>query len=496
MSPCPPVPPAPVPAGSPDAPTEGLQGARGMERARAILAASAFPNSGRPTEGPEVAGHVGLEPERFVLRVDDQGRPTARLPLADVIAAMDRASESEPVLRPRDPADASARFDLEHGGSVTFEPGGQIEHSTAVHPSASAAIDDVRGLAALLERAFDASSHCAPGLRLLSLGLDPWFQPEDVPQQLRAPRYESMAAYLAKRSPSGAWMMRCSCTLQVNLDQGDAQVLEDRYALANLLSPALVTSFSTSPELPGTDRTHCRRARVWQTLDPTRSGFPQGFLNATHRRPGTAAAAYAEAALDADVLLIPSRSKGHHVAGEPGFTLRHWIERGHPDAGLPTEADLQAHLTTLFFEVRSRGFYELRAIDALPDCWRPAAVTFTCGLLLDATARAQALEYLEPTRRGLLNDWHHAAQVGWDGSENAERTARLWTWALEGAARLDRGFLREDHLREAQQFYERFVAQRRAPADEFREALSRGPEAASRWAASLGCGEERGHALV
>lgn len=465
------------------------------------MAARAFPASGSSAASPEVSGHVGLEPERFVLRVDDQGRPTARLPLADVIATVDRAAEGEAVLRPRDPADASARFDLAHGGSVTFEPGGQIEHSTAVHPSASAAIDDVRGLAALLERAFDAVPNRAPGLRLLSLGLDPWFQPDDVPQQLRAPRYESMAAYLAKRSPAGAWMMRCSCTLQVNLDQGDAQVLEDRYALANLLSPAFVTSFSTSPELPGTElshkeRVHCRRARVWQTLDPTRSGFPAGFLNATDRRPGTAAAAYAEAALDADVLLIPSRSKGHHVAGEPGFALRDWIEQGHPDAGFPTEADLETHLTTLFFEVRSRGFYELRAIDALPDCWRPAAVTFACGLLLDATAREQALEYLEPTRRGLLDDWHRAAREGWSWTENAERTARLWGWALEGAARLDRGFLREEHLREAHQFHERFVAQRRAPADEFREALSRGPEAASRWAASLGCGEERGHAIV
>ncbi len=496
MCPSPPDSPAAADAGSPDVPEGVLQGPAGLERARRFLSARSFPGSDAPTEGPEVPGHVGLEPERFVLRVDERWRPVARLPLTEVVAAVDRAVEGEAALKARDPEDSAARFDLAHGGSVTFEPGGQIEHSTAVHPGASAAIDDVRGLAALFERAFDAPPNRAPGLRLLSLGLDPWFTTDDVPQQLRAPRYESMAAYLAKRSPAGAWMMRCSCTLQVNLDQGGAQVLEDRYALANLLSPAFVTSFSTSPELPGTERVHCRRARVWQTLDPTRSGFPSGFLTATDRRPGTAAAAYAEAALDADVLLIPSRAAGHHVAGEPGFNLRDWILNGHPDAGFPTEGDLATHLTTLFFEVRSRGFYELRAIDALPDCWRPAAVVFACGLLLDPTARGQALEYLEPTRPGLLEDWRRAAREGWAWTENGERTARLWGWALEGAARLDREFLREDHLREAHQFHERFVARRRAPADEFREALSRGPEAASRWAASLGCGEERGHALV
>lgn len=478
-----------------------LQGPAGVERARELLIQHSFPATGGPeltgsqADQPEPLGQVGLEPERFVLRVGEAGVPLERLPLAEVVATVDRAAKEESVLAPRDPESAAPRFDLAHGGSVTFEPGGQIEHSTAVHPSASAAIDDVRQLAALLERSFAAAPGQAPGLRLLSLGLDPWFSPDQVPQQLHAPRYESMAAYLAKHSKYGAWMMRCSCTLQVNLDQHTGQVLEDRYALASLLSPALVMSFSTSPELPGEDPMHCRRAQVWQHLDPTRTGFPKGFLEATDRSPGTAAAAYAEAGLDADVLLLKLRD-GSTIAGTPGFRLRDWIEQGHPDAGHPTAADVAAHATTLFFEVRSRGFYELRAMDALPDCWRPAAVAFTCGLLLDAKARTSALELLEPHRRDLDRDWRRAAREGWAWSAGAERTQQLWNLALEGAGRLDREFLREEHLLEARAFHERFSSRERSPADEFREALAAGPEAASRWAASLGCGEEQGHAVV
>ena len=82
MCPCPPDSPAQPSAGSPDASEGELRGAAGLDRARAFLGQRAFPASASATGEAEAAGHVGLEPERFVLRVDDQGRPTARLPLA------------------------------------------------------------------------------------------------------------------------------------------------------------------------------------------------------------------------------------------------------------------------------------------------------------------------------------------------------------------------------------------------------------------------------
>lgn len=451
-----------------------------VEGALSRVAARALPLD----RGQADSRAVGLEPERFVVHHDSTGRPTGRMPLAGpdgVLAAIDAhaaTADAASLLLPRDPSRVPPMVELRHGGSLTFEPGAQIEHSTAVHPTASAALDDVRRVVAELEEVFDERR-----VALVSLGLDPWSTSDDVPQQLDAPRYRAMAAYFDRIGPSGRSMMRLSCSLQVNLDLGHGVDRAERWLLANLLSPVLVASFSTSPELPGEARFHCRRARVWQTIDPTRTGFPAGLLTGAENDP---AEQYAQAVLDADVLLF--RTAEGAEPGTPGFSFRNWIEQGHPDHGFPGLDDLDYHLTTVFFEVRARGFLELRGIDALPYCWRPAAVAFLAGLLYDARARGLALERLEGRRADLLERWHAAAALGFQAPGLREDSDFLWGVALDGAARLGDDYLRPAHLAEARAFAERFPFAGRAPADELREMRAEGPAAELRWAMGSSCG--------
>lgn len=427
---------------------------------------------------------IGLEPERFAVEYDAGGCPIRRLSLAGldgVLAAIDRRSAAvgaQGLMRPRDPARVPPFVELAQGGSLTFEPGAQIEHSTAVHPNASAALDDVRRVVGELEATF-ADRRVA----LISLGLDPWNTPGDVPQQLEAGRYRSMAAYFDAVGPSGPWMMRLSCSLQVNVDLGRGRTREERWLLANLLSPVLVASFSTSPELRGEERFHCRRARVWQTIDPTRTGFPAGLMADSGSDPGLD---YANAVLDAHVMLF--RKGDEAVPGTPGFSFRDWIRDGHPEHGHPTVSDLDYHLTTAFFEVRARRFLELRGIDALPYCWRPAAVAFVSGLLYDDRARGLALELLEGRRAGLDAQWREVAERGFATPGIQKDATALWQLALEGAERLGPDFLRAEHLADAQSFADRFPLVGRAPADELREARAEGPCAELRWANGTGCG--------
>ncbi|QDU66563.1 glutamate-cysteine ligase family protein [Engelhardtia mirabilis] len=445
-----------------------------LERA----AARAFPEIDESRAG---ARDVGLEPERFAIEMDAQGRPLRRLPLAGpggVLEAIDQVAGRDDLIQARDPERVPPTVGLTQGGSLTFEPGAQIEHSTAVHPSASAALDDVRAVVSKLEEVFGPRR-----VALISLGLDPWFGPGDVPQQLDADRYRSMAAYFDARGPSGPWMMRLSCSLQVNVDLGSRQVRDERWLLGNLLSPALVGIFSTSPERAGEDYFHCRRARVWQTIDPTRTGFPAGLLDGSLEGPERQ---YAAAALDADVLLFRTEA-GHAVTGEPGLRFRDWIERGHPVHGWPTIDDLDYHLTTLFFEVRPRGFFELRGIDALPYCMRPAAVAFVCGLLYDERARGLALERLAPSLAGLDQRWRDSAERGLEIPRLRDEVDFLWRTALDGMERLGPQFMREEHMSDARAFAERFFARTAAPVDELRAAVAVGPAAALRWADGSGC---------
>lgn len=456
-----------------------------LDEALDLIERTAFPTSADDADKRQ----LGLEPERFVIRVDERGNPIGRLPLfgsGGVVETLDENLSRSKVMQPRDRDRVPPIVHLHNGGNLTFEPGGQVEHSTAVHPTATAALADVRSVVCELSTMFRERS-----VALLSVGLDPFQQVEQVPQQLEHGRYRSMAAFLAKVGSSGAWMMRGSTSLQVNVDLGAGRVREDRYRLANLLSPALVASFSTSPESAGSPRFHCRRARVWQTLDPSRTGFPDGVTAPT---PSTAARAYAEDVLDADVLLfLGEDAKGADGSvGTPGFRFRDWMRDGHPEHGFPTAADLTYHLTTVFPEVRARGFLELRAIDGLPDCWRAAAVAFVAGLLYDPTAMGLALDRLEAWRPDLFARWWSSAELGLLDPELASVTNDLWGFALDGCERLGPDYLAPEELQRAVLFRDRFPARGRAPADELREALARGPADALTFAAdpAAECGGE------
>lgn len=460
-------------------PTHDPGQALGLEAALERVRAQAFPL--RPD--PEATG-VGLEQERFVVECLPDGSPGRRLPLAGpggVVEAIRTAAEDDPLLLPIDPRRQPPVVALAGGGTLTFEPGAQIEHSTGVHTGASQALDDVHRVVVALERVFAGKQ-----VRLVALGIDPWHGPQQVPQQLDAPRYRAMAAYFDRRGPAGPWMMRLSCSLQVNLDYGQGLTLEERWALANLLSPALTALFSTSPGEMDGRRWRSRRGRVWQTIDPTRSGIPKHFLESPELPP---AEQYARAALDADVLLVRTADGGAEP-GQPGWRMRDWIEGGHPQHGWPTAEDLDYHLTTLFFEARARGFLELRAVDALPYCWRPAPVALLTGLLYDPRARGEALERLWPKRERVEDLWQRAAALGLEDPEVRADATALMELGLEGAGRLGETFWRPAHLAAATAFAERFSARGAAPADELEVALAAGPAQALEWAMSSGCGAD------
>jgi glutamate--cysteine ligase len=434
----------------------------GLDQARARIAAVAFPRRASHSS----PGQVGLEPEIFAFRISAGGHPV-RLPLAgpnsvlETIDAMIAAGE----LDARSEPGTTPVYTLPNSGRLTFEPAGQIEHSTAIFATAAAALDDVETTARHLDDGF-----AKRGARLAALGIDLWNSVDDVPQQLGAARYLSMAAYFAARGPQGAVMMRNTGSIQVNLDLGPPGIDAERWLLSNLLSPLATASFACSP-LEGAVS---RRAQAWQGLDPTRTGFPARLIAEGLGDPGEQ---YAEFALDADVMLF-RRGPDGGVPGRPGLRFRDWIANGHPVHGPATVLDLDYHLSTLFPEVRLRGFFELRAVDGVPAHWRPAVVVFWTGLLYDDAARRECLALLEPSRGELQEFWLRSARNGLGDPELAALARSVWALALEGAERLPAGFLRTGDLARADEFRRRYVAGDRSLADELTEALAIGPSEA------------------
>lgn len=225
------------------------------EQAAAVIADHCWPQRRQPR-----IGSVGLEAEMLPMRLANDGQPAGRVRLDDLARWLDDYAPQRSAVR-----GPPTRWRLPGRGSLTLEPGGQLEYSTRPMATAAAALDDLERVCGVL-----ADELRGQGVALVSAGLDLWHPLADVGQQRPDPRYHAMHDYFERRGGRdgpGATMMRQTCALQVNLDLGGPSVAHERWLLANLMAPLAVASFATSP----TADARSGRSLAWQRLDPTRS---------------------------------------------------------------------------------------------------------------------------------------------------------------------------------------------------------------------------------
>jgi glutamate--cysteine ligase len=401
--------------------------------------------------------------------VDPAGSPVRRLRLDESMAVLDERFPREALGGPTAP-----RYSLPSGTTLSFEPGGQLELSGAP-ASPAVALHESHAIGNALADAFRRH-----GMILAAVGLNPWLEEQDIPLQLTTPRYRAMQAYYASRGRCGTTMMRNVCAVQVNLDLGHDRDWRERWLATNLISPMVCAAFANSP---GTDSVS-RRARLRQTVDPSRSGFPGKLIDGSSDDP---VEQVANAALDADVMVIRPRpgSSDPWRAGRAGFTFRQWLRDGAQHPRRPTVDDLRYHLTTLTPEVRARGWLELRAMDALPAWLRPIPVVLLAGAIEDPAARVRVLALLGDWRSRLPELWRRAATHGPADTTIRALAVSVWSAALDGAARLPHSSIPADQLTLAERFLHRFTFRGRCPADELRAALSRSRAAALAWISEL-----------
>lgn len=316
-------------------------------------------------------------------------------------------------------------FTLPDGGAIAFEPGGQIEYGSPPVRSAStlaASIEDVIG--AMRRVAADV------GIELLAVGIDPVNRVEDAPLQLRAERYVRMAEYFATIGPCGARMMRQTASLQVSLDRGTAPA--ERWRLLNALAPWVVALFASSPRYAGADTGFASyRSAVWRGVDERRTGIFPGCDPARE---------YARFALDAPAMLLGPRDGAYEPFAD-------WLERGEA-----TRDDWDAHLTTLFPEVRPRGYLEVRSCDALAPERVIAPLVLLAGLAYHPPSARAALELLGDPDPALLA---RAARDGAGEPTIARITPSLVELAIGGARSIGADFVRGEDVERAREILSR-----------------------------------------
>jgi glutamate--cysteine ligase len=248
------------------------------------------------------------------------------------------------------------------------------------------------------------------------LGVDPFNAASAAPLQLTADRYARMARYFAAIGPDGARMMRQTASLQINIGGVDPM---RRWPVANAIAPWLVAMFANSSRYAGAE-TGCAsfRAETWRGVDPGRTGVFRG------RDP---IAEYTAFALDARAFLADDEA--------PCFVDL--------EAPRVTDATLATHLTTLFPEVRPRGYLELRSLDSLDDTGRRAAMAFVAGIVGDATAAADATALLGEADESLLR---RAGRRGMSDETLASKAGDLVDIARAGCGRLGPSIVSEAAL--------------------------------------------------
>ncbi|MBL4848081.1 MAG: hypothetical protein JKY65_21405 [Planctomycetes bacterium] len=274
------------------------------------------------------------------------------------------------------------------GETLTLEPGGQFELSTAPVSTLQDLEDCVSTKTARL-----ACVAAKQGLLLIGGGMLPVGQDEAlwVPKS----RYRVMRAHFAGLGQAGQLaptMMQRTLSVQVTLDFLTPSQGAEMLRLAFLAAPVATAIFAASP-LNGDQesRFQSMRAHAWLRTDPARTGEILACTN-----EGSELVDYVRYALDVPVLFRQHGGDGLYRAPEGRLRFRDVLEAGRwPDGSPLSVEDVRHHLSSVFTDARLKpGTIELRSTDGQRPEDVMAIPAFWVGLLYDDDVRAEAIDLL------------------------------------------------------------------------------------------------------
>jgi glutamate--cysteine ligase len=286
--------------------------------------------------------------------------------------------------------------------SVTLEPGGQLELSGAPLVSVHETCQEVREHLRLL-------TQIRNDLRIgfLGLGFQPKWKREDIPWMPKG-RYDVMRRYMPQVGAHGLDMMLRTATVQVNLDFESEADMARKMRIGYCLQPVVTALFAASPFVEGKPSGYLSyRARCWLDTDPARTGIPAMIFD-----DNFGFAYYMEWLLDAPMYFVIRDGRYIDCAGQ---SFRDFLQGKLAvlPGQFPTMDDWELHATTVYPEVRLKGFLEMRGADAGGKPWICALPALWKGLLYDEASIQRAWD--------MVANWTHEEVVSM--RDMAPRTA-------------------------------------------------------------------------
>ncbi len=300
-------------------------------------------------------------------------------------------------------------------GSISLEPGGQVEFSSSPHRRLVDMEIDLRRHLGELQ---DVTS----GLDVLFLhtGFTPIQSCSDI-KVIPKQRYGIMESYLGDTGALAHQMMKGTTSVQLAFDFASPEDCCAKFSAALGLSPVVTALVANSPLAEGGEAGCLSyRTRCWQRTDPRRTGLLDEL-----RSGGLTIESYLDWALGVPMMYYRRDGAFYSAAG---LTFEQWMQDG-IDGYWPQPDDFELHLTALFPEVRLKSYVEIRGGDNGPIERILGQAALWKGLLYDRFTLGDARE-LEAELRGdgqpgLLDV---AVEQGLEGSWQGRSLQR---WAAE-----------------------------------------------------------------
>jgi glutamate--cysteine ligase len=367
---------------------------------------------------------VGMELEKMGRHVET-GRP---LPYdgngPTVLAALQHLLE----LRPGEPIlEAGMLIGIRASwGTITLEPGGQVEWSSMPRPCLADLERDLNDHVTALSRAGSAL-----GIEWLDVAVDPQHSMKQViwmPKQ----RYAIMREYFRTKGKLAHRMMTQSASIQCAYDFCDEDDWKRKFRAAALLAPLVTALFANSTHLDGRDTGYrSYRHMIWRETDDDRCGLPAIVFD-----DGFDPERWCDWVLDVPLLF---RRDGEGLAPPDGRSFRQLLDG--PEGPELDLDDWATHCSSVFTEVRCFGYMEVRSADLQPDDRAFAVPTFLTAMLYSPEALDEILEDgAGMDHAGWNEDIASASRLGLDGAVRGRGLREIAARRLGTAVRvLERG---------------------------------------------------------
>ena len=308
-------------------------------------------------------------------------------------------------------------------GGISLEPGGQVEWSSKPARDLDALDRDLRAHASAL-----ASIAERLGVRWLDVAVQPELPVDEMPWMPKA-RYGIMRTIMAQRGRLAHRMMTQTASIQCAFDYASDADWARKFRAAALLTPVAVALFANSSRVDGADTGWASyRQAIWRETDPERCDLPPVVFD-----PQFGIDAWVDWVCEVPTLFL---RRGSGLVPSPRASFRTLLDRQGCDG--VTMEDWELHLSSIFTEVRSYTYVEVRSADLQPLDLALAVPALWTGLLYDEAALDDALRIGRPFddhgawRRAMDTAARRGLAGTSDGISLADKAAQMVARAGEG----------------------------------------------------------------